>query len=160
MTRDKLLILFVFFAILLRVVPHPPNFAPITALALFSGVTFNNKALGLILPLTVMILSDIFLGFYNISFIVYLAFIAITVYGSTVKKVNIGTILSSSLIFFFITNLGVWALGYPITIQGLILCFTLAIPFLGYSILGDLFFSYVLKYSFQFVESRWAIVKS
>ena len=58
-----------------------------------------------------------------------------------------------SLIFFIISNFGVWILGYPRNIDGLIQCYTLAIPFFGYSIAGDLFFGYLFKFSFIKISS-------
>lgn len=155
MKRQLILILFVFFAALLRVLPHPPNFAPVTALALFSGVYFSNRYLAIIVPILAMTLSDIVLGFYSISYWVYGSFILVTVFGMVAKSIKIKSILISSLIFFFFSNLGVWILGYPKTLEGFILCYTLAIPFLTYSLLGDLFFSLVLKKSFNYVENRW-----
>lgn len=155
MKRQLILILFVFFAVLLRVLPHPPNFAPVTALALFSGVYFSNRYLAIIVPILAMTLSDIVLGFYSISYWVYGSFILVTVFGMVAKSIKIKSILISSLIFFFFSNLGVWILGYPKTLEGFILCYTLAIPFLTYSLLGDLFFSLVLKKSFNYVENRW-----
>ena len=155
MKRQLILILFVFFAALLRVLPHPPNFAPVTALALFSGVYFSNRYLAIIVPILAMTLSDIVLGFYSISYWVYGSFILVTVFGMVAKSIKIKSIFISSLIFFFFSNLGVWILGYPKTLEGFILCYTLAIPFLTYSLLGDLFFSLVLKKSFNYVENRW-----
>ena len=142
--RELLLIGFVVFAILLRLVPHPPNFAPITALALFSGVNFKNKFIGVTFPLIAMFISDIFLGFSFITFWVYGAFLVISIISTFLSKIKISNILVGSLIFFIISNFGVWVLGYPKTLEGLILCYTMAIPFFGYSILGDLFFSYLL----------------
>ena len=155
MKRQLILILFVFFAALLRVLPHPPNFAPVTALALFSGVYFSNRYLAIIVPILAMTLSDIVLGFYSISYWVYGSFILVTLFGMVAKSIKIKSIFISSLIFFFFSNLGVWILGYPKTLEGFILCYTLAIPFLTYSLLGDLFFSLVLKKSFNYVENRW-----
>ena len=157
--KIRILILFVFLTALIRVVPHPPNFAPVTALALFSGVTFSNRLLGMLIPLAATAISDLYLGFYSISIWVYFAFILINLLGSFVKTVNLKNILLSSVIFFIVTNFGVWLLGYPKTIEGFVLCYTLAIPFFAYSIAGDLFFSYVLKYSFNFVEQKWIIAR-
>lgn len=155
MKREFILVLFVLVAALIRIVPHPPNFAPITALALFSGVFFRNKVVGTIIPIAAMVISDIVLGFYSISLWVYGSFVLVTLFGIFAKTINTGTILTSSLIFFFFSNLGVWVLGYPKTIEGFILCYTLALPFLAYSLLGDFFFSLVLKNSFKFIESKW-----
>jgi hypothetical protein len=154
MKKEQLLILFVVFAVLFRLVPHPPNFAPITAIALFSSTTFRNKIVGTLIPLVVMGISDLYLGFYSISLWVYLSFVIISSLGIFWKEVKTKNILLSSVVFFIVTNFGVWLLGYPKTIDGLILCYTMAIPFFGYSILGDLFFYNLLKYSFIYTESK------
>jgi hypothetical protein len=154
MKREQLLILFVILAVLFRLVPHPPNFAPITALALFSSTTFRNKIVGTLIPLLVMGISDLYLGFHSISLWVYLSFVIISSLGIFWKEVKTKNVLISSIVFFIVTNFGVWLLGYPKTIDGLILCYTMAIPFFGYSILGDLFFYNLLKYSFSYTESK------
>ena len=152
--QEKLLAVFVIFAAFLRVIPHPLNFTPVTSLALFSGVMFSRKWMSVGIPLVAMILSDMVLGFYSISLWVYIAFISITIFGWFINKMNINSILLSSIIFFIISNFGVWVLGYPHTIEGLILCYTMAIPFFGYSIIGDLFWGMIIKYSFKFIEKK------
>jgi len=152
--QEKLLAVFVILATFLRLIPHPLNFTPITSLALFSGVMFNRKWLGLIIPLIAMFLSDIILGFSMISFWVYASFGLITLFGWFIKKLNIHSILLSSIIFFIVSNFGVWVLGYPHTIEGILLCYTMAIPFFGYSIIGDLFWGFVIKFSYKFVENK------
>jgi len=152
--QEKLLAVFVIFAAFLRVIPHPLNFTPVTSLALFSGVMFSRKWMSVGIPLVVMILSDMVLGFYSISLWVYIAFISITIFGWFINKMNINSILLSSIIFFIISNFGVWVLGYPHTIEGLILCYTMAIPFFGYSIIGDLFWGMIIKYSFKFIQKK------
>ena len=149
--RETLVLLFCVFAILFRIVPHPPNFAPITALAIFGSTTFRNKWVGMILPLVVMFISDLFLGFSMITPWVYGSFLLISILST---QINFKNVLMGSVMFFIITNFGVWLLGYPQTWEGLLLCYTLAIPFFVNTILGDLFFSYMLKYSFQFTEKR------
>lgn len=154
MKKQTLLIYFVVFAIFLRFIPHPPNFVPVTALALFSGSMFRNKITATLLPLSVMFITDLYFGFYSISLWVYLSFLLITVFGSMINKVKIQNVFLSSLIFFIVTNFGVWLLGYPKSIEGLITCYTLAIPFFGLSIIADLFYYYILKYSFQYTESK------
>jgi hypothetical protein len=155
MKREVVLVLFVVFAGILRVIPHPPNFAPVTALALFSGVYFRNKTLGILIPVTSMILSDLILGFYSISYWVYGSFILVSIFGMVFRKINFKSIVLSSLIFFFFSNLGVWVLGYPKTLEGFLTCYYLAIPFFGYSILGNLFYSVVLKNSLNYIENTW-----
>lgn len=160
MKKQLILILFVVFAALLRVIPHPPNFAPVTALALFSGVYFSNRVLAILVPIFAMLLSDLVLGFYTISYYVYFSFILVSIFSIFYGKINIRSIFAGSLIFFFFSNLGVWVLGYPKTVEGFIMCYTLAIPFLGYSLLGDLFFSLVLKNSFEYAEKKWLTTTS
>ena len=152
--REFIVLAFVLLAVVVRLVPHPPNFTPITALALFGATTFRNRFLGTLLPLIAMAISDIYLGFYSISIWVYSSFLIISLLGHYLKKINTKGILISSLIFFLVTNFGVWLSGYPLTIEGLLLCYTMAIPFFINSIAGDLFFSYVLKYSFKFTENK------
>jgi len=155
--KEKILISFVLVAALTRLLPHPPNFAPITAMALFSGVFFEKKILRFLVPLVAMLISDLFLGFYAISVFVYLSFYLITIMGSRIKKVHIGAVLMGSTMFFVVSNLGVWLLHYPLTVEGLLTCFTLAIPFFGSAILGDLFYSIVLVYGFKAAEKRFQL---
>jgi len=152
--RELLLIGFVIMAVLVRLLPHPPNFTPIIALALFGSTNFKNKWLGISLPLIAMVISDIYLGFYGITLWVYGSFLLISLLGRYWKKIKIQNVLISSLIFFIITNFGVWLGGYPKTIEGFLLCYTMAIPFFINSILGDLFFSYLLKFSFRYSEKK------
>ena len=66
--RNIITFLLIAFAVLTRMFPHPPNITPITGIALFSAMTFNNKRLAFMIPLVCMFLSDIFLGFHFISF--------------------------------------------------------------------------------------------
>ena len=142
--NENFLIGFVLLAVWFRLIPHPPNVAPITALALFSGASFRNKWFSIIFPLIAMLLSDIVLGFSTISLWVYSAFILITMFAWLVKELRWTSVLISSLIFFIVSNFGVWVLSYPHTIEGLITCYTIAIPFFGYSILGDMAWSLIL----------------
>jgi len=155
--KEKVLASFILVAALTRLLPHPPNFAPITAMALFSGVFFDKKAIAFLVPLLAMVLSDLFLGFYTISLFVYLSFFFITLLGRWMKKVHIGTVLIGSSLFFVVSNLGVWLLHYPPTIEGLLTCFTLAIPFFGAALLGDVFYSIVLVYGFKAAEKRFQL---
>ena len=94
--RELILILFVAVAVLVRLLPHPPNFTPVTALAIFGATTFNNKALGTILPLIALGISDIFLGFSTITFWVYGSFILISLLSIYWKEVKLQYVLLSS----------------------------------------------------------------
>ena len=152
--KENLLILFILIAIWFRLIPHLPNFTPITSLALFSGLMFKRRWLSITIPILAMILSDLVLGFSAITLWVYLGICSISMVSWFQRKININSILISSLVFFIISNFGVWVIGYPHTMDGLLTCFTLAIPFFGYSILGDLFWGYTFKYSYKLLESK------
>ena len=155
MNRNLIIISLVILAVATRLLPHPPNVAPITGIALFAGHRFGDKRLAFIVPILCMFISDIFLGFHSTLPFVYVAFIAISFLGIYSKNINNGTILTSSTIFFLLTNFGVWLLGYPNTIAGFISCYTLALPFFVNTIIGDLFFTHSLNYSFSKMEKRY-----
>ena len=152
--KENLIILFILIAVWFRLIPHLPNFTPVTSLALFSGLMLKRKWLSISIPLVAMMLSDLVLGFSSISIWVYLGFVLVTIIGWFLNKMNIKSILLSSLIFFIISNFGVWMLDYSHTFEGLIMCYTLAIPFFGYSIMGDLFWGLTFKYSYKLLESK------
>lgn len=153
--KQLVLLSFIIVAALFRLFPHLPNVTPITAMALFSGVYFTNKAYAYILPLLAMFLSDLFLGFSGITVFVYAAFILVSFIGFKSKKMSIKTVLLSSISFFIITNFGVWLMHYPKSLTGLLECYTLAIPFFRNSLLGDFFFAGVLYFGFEFISKRY-----
>lgn len=153
--KQWLIVLFILVAAIMRLFPHLPNVTPITAMALFSGVYFDDKRFAFAMPLIAMFLSDLFLGFSTITPFVYIAFILVGIIGVTSKKLNIKTVLLSSLSFFVITNFGVWLLSYPKNISGLMECYTLAIPFFRNSLLGDLFYAGVMYFGFQMASKKF-----
>lgn len=138
-----------FVGAIAQYIPHWANFTPIAAIALFGGV-YLNKKYALILPIIAMFISDLFIGFYNpwIMTSVYLSFLMIALAGLWLRNnKNIGNILGTSLFgsiaFFIITNFAVWAVPhsfYPHTLQGLINCYTMGLPFFRNTMLGDLFY--------------------
>ncbi|MFM2326051.1 MAG: hypothetical protein RIR31_253 [Bacteroidota bacterium] len=139
-------------AAITRLIPHPPNFAPIASLAIFGGSVITNKKYALVLPLGALLLSDILFelftttqGFYDISqSFVYGAFILITFLATQIKKVNAINILLaciwSGAIFFILSNFGVWLTGiyYPKTFTGLIACYAAAVPFYKDELFGNM----------------------
>jgi hypothetical protein len=153
--KQNLLVIFILIAVWFRLIPHPPNVTPITSLALFSGLMFQKRWLSILVPLVAMFISDMVLGFGMISLWVYSAFIMITMLGWFLNQMNVKSIFLSSLVFFIVSNFGVWFMDYPHTIEGLIMCYTLAIPFFGYSIVGDLFWGFFIKYSYKLTENRF-----
>lgn len=159
MKKNNLIIGLIVFAILTRLIPHPPNFAPLTAIALFSAINFNNKLLKFFIPLVSLIIFDFIIGFSLINIFVYLSFIVIILVGNHFKKIKLKSILISSIVFFIISNFGVWIIGYPKTVNGFIMCYTAAIPFFINTILGDLFYSFLLKYTFN-ISLKLNIIKT
>ena len=150
---QKIVLLIIIFGVICRLIPHPPNFSPVTAIALFGGLNFSDKRIAFSIPLVVLFLSDLILGISMVNLFVYTGFLTIVFLGTKIKSIKFGNILLSSFIFFLISNFGVWIIGYPKNIEGLILCYTMAIPFFGYSIAGDLFFGYLFKFSFGKITS-------
>ena len=150
---QKIVLLIIIFGIICRLIPHPPNFSPVTAIALFGGLNFSDKRIAFSIPLVVLFLSDLILGISMINLFVYTGFLTIVFLGTKIKSIKFGNIILSSFIFFLISNFGVWIIGYPKNIEGLILCYTMGIPFFGYSIAGDLFFGYLFKFSFGKITS-------
>jgi hypothetical protein len=146
-------VLLILFAAFSRILPHPANFAPIAAIALFSGV-YLNKRIAFAVPIIAMFISDLIIGLHSGMMWVYGSFIIITFLGlwlrekitrrdGSVTRLGVaylfGTTLASSVIFFIITNFGVWTSGfYGFDLKGLAECYTLAIPFFRNSLLGDL----------------------
>ncbi len=146
--KNFFLVLIILFAIFSRFIPHPPNFTPITAIALLSSKGFTNRWIIFLIPIISLFISDLFLGLHDSIPFVYGAFILITLLGISAKKISIGTVLMSSTIFFLISNFGVWLYNYPLTINGLISCYTLAIPFFLNTILGDLAYCSIMIYPY------------
>ncbi len=145
----------VYFLILLgavmRVLPHPANFAPVAAIGLFGGVYLDKKQ-ALVLPLAAMIVSDVFIGFdsLNSRLIVYAALILASLLGIAIKnRKNITNVVAGSVggsvLFYFLTNLVFLypAKMYPHTWAGQVLSYTNALPFFRNTLLGDLFYTAV-----------------
>lgn len=158
MKKLNFIIILIGIAILSRLIPHPPNFTPITAIALFSTIHFKNKILTYLIPIIGLFISDLILGLSMVNLFVYLSFIAITFIGFKFQKINNYSILLSSTTFFIVSNFGVWILGYPKTIEGLILCYYMALPFFVYTIMGDLFYSYVMKYGLRYALNKKIVI--
>ena len=165
MTANQNRILALFSAILaaaaLRLVPHPPNFTPIGAMALFSGAYLGRRTtvLAFAAPLTAMVLSDAVLGFYSGFWITYVAVAAIVLIGSLAlvrrSAIRIGfAAVAGSIAFFLISNFGTWALSgmYAHTSAGLAACYVAAVPFFQNTVAGDLFYAALLFGGFALAE--------
>jgi hypothetical protein len=143
----------------LRLVPHPPNFSPIDAMALFSGAYLGRRWLAFAAPLGALLLSDLVLGFYPGMWVQYLTVALVVLIGwGALKRVSAlrvgGAAVASSVLFFAVTNFGTWTLSgmYPLTFSGLAACYVAAIPFFQNTLAGDLFYSGLLFGSFALAE--------
>ena len=150
----------IFAAAALRLAPHPPNFSPIAAMALFSGAYLPRKPLAFVAPFGALLLSDAALGgFYPGMNFVYLSFALTVLIGWSVAKrktaLTIGAAaVAGSLLFFVLTNFGMWLFSgiYPLTWAGLAACYVAAIPFFQNTLAGDLFFTALLFGGFALAE--------
>jgi hypothetical protein len=143
----------------LRLLPHPPNFTPIAAMALFGGAYLGRRGLAFIAPLAALFLSDAIIGFHSYMWATYLSMALIVLLGWAVRAritfVRVGAAaVASSVLFFLLTNFSVW-LGssvYPQTFAGLAACYVAAIPFFQNTLAGDLFYSGLLFGGFALLE--------
>ena len=157
---NKLIItLIIIMAAVARFIPHPPNFTPIIAMGLLGGAYLQNRSLAVCIPICAMFLSDLFLGFHGTVYFVYCSLLLVTILGMLlIKKITIknctAAALSGSFLFFIITNFGVWLTSgyYPKNIEGIIACYTMALPFLGNTLAGSLFYSAIMFGGYELLQ--------
>ena len=157
--------LMIFGAAFVRLIPHPPNFAPIAAMALFGGAYFTKKWAAFIVPIAAMFVTDLILGFHSTMWAVYLSFATIVVIGMLmIKQKKVTNILlasvTSSVVFFIVTNFGVWLSSpfYAKTGVGLTACYIAAIPFFHQTLLSDLFFVGILFGAYHIIKLKYPVL--
>jgi hypothetical protein len=173
MVKNRYLILagMVLAAAASRLVPHPPNFAPITAMALFGGACFADKRLAFVVPLAAMFLSDLVLGFGLLTPFVYGSFVATVCLGFWLRNRRTpltvaGTAVLGSLLFFLVTNFGQWVVQfwspepmYPTTLAGLLECYVKGLPFYRNTLAGDVVYTAVLFGGLALIESGFPALR-
>ncbi len=187
--RVALLVGLVLLGALSRLIPHPDNFAPIGALALFGAAHFKNKWVAFLVPVLAMFASDAALevawrwdvfggwivhtqGFHQGMWVIYGTMVLIAALGLVLRRKKTvpmvaGTVLAASIVFFLVTNFAVWLMGaiypmdalYPMTLEGLVACYTAAIPFFHWTLLGDACFATVLFGGFALAERRYPVLR-
>ena len=143
----------------LRIAPHPWNFTPLGAMALFSGAFIRDRRLAFLFPLLALFAGDIFVGFHKLMPIVYASFLLSVAIGfwlrnrRSVARVGAAT-LFGAIQFFLITNFAVWAFGlsYPRTGAGLLSCYVAGIPFFWNTLAGDVLYASLLFGGFALAE--------
>jgi hypothetical protein len=149
-------------AVASRFLPHPDNFTPFLAIALFSGAFFKSHRLALAVPMVALVVSDFVLGFYPEIFFVYAAFALAVFLGvwmsrQTFRGRLVLTTFAGSALFFLISNFGVWMLGrmhaYAFNWQGLMECYAMALPFWRQALAGDLIYTFALFGIYALLQS-------
>lgn len=141
----------ILLAVVLRLAPHPPNFAPIAAVAIF-GSALLPRRLGLVVPLAAIIATDLAIGTHDLIIVTWGSYALIALASSLWLKKRLSFIrgavltLSASIFFFAITNFAVWLTSgmYERTWAGLAQCFTLALPFFRNTLASDLIYTAAL----------------
>ncbi|MCC7303337.1 MAG: hypothetical protein IT233_11910 [Bacteroidia bacterium] len=154
-----------------RLLDHPFNFTAIGAMALFGGAAFSDRRMALAVPVLAMFVTDLILGFHNTMVYVYASFIAIALIGMIISRrrsfgaIAAGTLTSSAL-FFLVTNFGVWMNGglYTPDFSGLVECYIAGLAFYDHSffgnlglntLMGDIFFNGILFGALALAERKF-----
>ena len=138
-----------------RIIPHPSNFTPILAVGIFSGFYFKNFISSFFIVICSMFIGDLYLGFHNTMFFTYASLALAVSIGIFIKHFKFNEILlsglASSVLFFIITNFGVWALSgmYENSLSGLLQSYVMAIPFFHNTLISTFVFLYILKLLFD-----------
>ena len=149
-----------FFGVILalsRIIPHPPNFTPILASAIMAPMLIKDRWLGVAIPIVAMFISDIVIGFYSYQFVIYSSILVIALVSPMHKNyLRLGIMAVCGSVWFFIsTNFAEWIIWdyYPKSIEGLLTCYTLAIPFFKNTLISTCLFTGILTVSIKYLES-------
>lgn len=144
------------FLTISRLIPHPPNFTPIIASSIVFPYFLKDKLIGLAIPIIAMFISDLFIGFHPYQFVIYSTLITISLISTTSKNYFLFFSLSiiGSVWFFITTNFAVWLIWdfYEKNIDGLILCYTLAIPFFKNTLMSSVFFVILFIFAEKYIN--------
>lgn len=168
MKRTYIIIAFVLIAAISRLLPHPDNFSPVAAIALFCGA-YLGRSLSVAVALISLLIGDLIMGSQNEMYMeyltsgqfvtVYLSMIITTFIGTYVgRKVTVNSVLggavASSLLFYLITNFAFWYSGilYPMNLSGLVTSYINAIPFYKWTLLGDVCYASALFGAYYLVQ--------
>ena len=183
MTNNKLQLLFSALIILLiagsRLIPHTENFVPVFAMILFASVHLKNKFQAIAISMGALWMSDLYINNwgryaeYHNEFVLfsspfnYLSYLLIALIGFklfqntiSIKKV-FGSSLIVGVVFFIVSNFGVWISGtlYPMTFDGLITCYIAAIPFFRSTLTSNILFSFVLFGGYYALQNQVRFLK-
>ena len=178
--QTGVLSIIILLAAFTRIMPHPPNFSPIAAIGLFGAAHFAKKWQAFFIPLIGIWVSDLVINnyvysssssnivwFYSGFYWQYISYILIIFAGLFIFNRGIsltktvGGMISSSGIFFLVSNFGVWAGGtmYPKNFGGLITCYAAGIPFIHNTIISDVLFTTVLFGAYYLLQVEYSSLK-
>ena len=157
--RTVLALLMITIAAAVRVAPHPWNFTPIGAMALFSGAVVRDRRLAFLFPLLALFVGDIFVGIHKLMFVVYASFAVNIAIGlwlrdrRTIGRIGLAT-FAGALQFFVTTNFAVWVYfdTFPKTLAGLGTCYLVAFPLFWNTLEGDAVYATLLFGGFALAE--------
>ncbi len=162
-----------------RLIPHIPNFSPLGAICLFGAANFHRKWQAFFIPIFATWISDLYLNnyiynqrqedfiwFYQGFYWQYMSYVIIALLGLILfkSKINaskiLGGAIGASLLFFFISNFGVWTIGgmYPKSFFGLINCYIAGLPFIKGTLIGNLFYTPIMFYSYFMLQDKFPIL--
>jgi len=155
----KISLITILLIVVSRFIPHPPNFTSLIALSFYVPIFFGLRYIFILLA--AFILTDFVIGFHNTILFTWGSVILIGLiskfFSNNINKRIIGSLIGA-ILFFIITNFGVWTHGsYGYSLEGLILCYTLALPFFSYSLISTFLFSSIIETIYKF---RKKIVKT
>jgi hypothetical protein len=166
--RTLLALVIIAIAAALRIAPHPWNFTPVGAMALFSGGVLKDRRLALIVPLVALFAGDLFIGLYTykLMLVVYASFLVSVAIGfwlrdrRTIARIGAATLLGA-IQFFLVTNFAVWAIGlsYERNVPGLIMCYVAGIPFFWNTLAGDGLYAALFFGTLALAERLFPVVR-
>jgi hypothetical protein len=165
--RTVVITAMVLAAAAIRLAPHPMNFAPIGALALFGGAYFSSKRQALAIPLLSLVLGDFLTGFHPLIPFVYGSFLVSVVIGFSLRRTRSvprvgGATLAGAIQFFLVTNFALWASrigSYPKTASGLAACYVAGIPLFWNTLGGDAFYAAILFGGMALAERKFPALR-
>jgi uncharacterized protein DUF6580 len=165
--RTVFALIMIVLAAVLRIVPHPWNFAPIGAMALFSGAMIRDRRLAFLFPLLTLFAGDLFIGFHKLIPIVYASTLVSVALGFLLRTRHalgriVGMTLLGAIQFFFVTNFGVWLLlnTFPKTAAGLLACYIAGAPLFWNTLAGDALYVTLLFGGFALASRLFPVLQT
>jgi len=130
-----------------RFIPHPPNFTSLIALSFYVPAILGRKYIPVVI--ISFVFTDLIIGYHNLTFFTWGSVLIIGLISkffleNILKRIT-GALIGA-VIFFTISNFGVWISGsYGYNFEGLISCYTLALPFFAYSLISTFVFSSIIE---------------